>query len=193
MGHVDAEISPTVNAEALVTELLRKQREQRYPPVNAWHPDRSGAIDIDIRSDGTWWHEGGQIKRPGLIKVLASVLRRDGDDYYLVTPAEKLMIRVADVPLVAVDLDIAGAGTAAQQLVITTNTGDIVLVDADHPIWVEDAMTNPRPYVRVRDNLDARLTRSVFYRLVDAATLDDQQLEILSAGVRYPLGDALDR
>ena len=179
----------SAGADGLIDELLRLRESRSHPPVAQWHPERTGRVDIVIRADGTWWHEGGQIKRPGLVRLLASVLRLDDAGYCLVTPEERMFIEVEDVPFIAVDLDIGGARTADSQVVLTTNVDDIVLVDGDHRLWIEDASTAPRPYVHVRDGLNARLSRSVFYRLVEAADDTGGQLEIRSAGHRFVLSE----
>jgi len=104
----------------LFDTLLQLAADKRRPPVGSWHPARTGRIDIRIAADGSWYHEGAPIRRPGLVKLFASILRRDPDGYCLVTPAEKLLIQVDDAPFVAVDMEVKGAGQA-QSLLFVTN------------------------------------------------------------------------
>jgi len=131
--------------------------------------DICGDFGLSIRRDGTWFYRGSPIGRKPLVKLFASVLRRDGEGgYWLVTPAEKGRIDVEDVPFLAVEATIAGAGRE-QTVTLRTNLDEIVTVDREHPLRVEhDAATGaPAPYVLVRDRLEARLARPVFYDLVE--------------------------
>ncbi|MEQ9694451.1 DUF1285 domain-containing protein [Shimia sp. SDUM112013] len=140
------------------------------PPVHLWNPPFSGNMDLQILRDGRWIHEGGEIRRPELVKLFASILRKDGDAYFLVTPVEKVGIMVEDAPFVAVDVDQDGEGEG-QVLTFTTNVGDSVVAGSEAPIRVEfGAEDEPAPYVIVRRNLEARLDRKTFYRMVDFAT-----------------------
>ena len=115
------------------------------------------------------------------------MLRRDDDGHCLVTPVEKLRIVVEDAPFLAIDMESDGAGRS-RRLLFTTNVGDHVLADAKHPIEVEDRAGEPRPYVTVRNGLRARMTRSVFYRLVDLGAPVGGQLVVWSAGAPFVLG-----
>ena len=168
--------------------LLDAARDRRnLPPVHTWHPERVGDIDIRIAADGRWFHEGTEIKRQRLVALFATVLRRDDDGHCLVTPVEKLRIVVEDAPFLAIDMESDGGGRS-RRLLFTTNVGDHVLADAAHPIEVEDRAGEPRPYVTVRNGLRARMTRSVFYRLVDLGTSVGGELEVWSADNRFVLG-----
>lgn len=154
-------------AEGIAT-AVRAAARRGPPPVHLWNPPFCGNLDIEIRRDGSWYYLGTPIGRPEMVRLFASVLRRDDDDYFLVTPVEKVGIRVADVPFIAVDA--AAEGDAdAQQLVFTTNVGDIVAAGPDHPIRVnlDPATGEPAPYVLVRGRLEARIDRKTFYRLVE--------------------------
>ncbi|WP_114286600.1 DUF1285 domain-containing protein [Candidatus Halocynthiibacter alkanivorans] len=134
------------------------------PPVHLWNPPFCGDLDIHIKRDGTWFYLGTPIGRPELVRLFSGVLRRDGENYFLVTPVEKVGIKVDDVPFVAVDFDQDG-----EDLVFTTNIGDSARAGTEHPIRVEiDAATGePTPYVHIRADLEARIDRKSFYRLVD--------------------------
>lgn len=165
-------------------------------PVERWHPEHCGEIDIIIKSDGSWWHEGSRITRMGLVKLFASVLRKDEDGLtYLVTPAEKLTITVERAHFIAVRLDVKGEGQE-QRLFFTTNMDDMIEVGEETPLRIEtDAATGePDPYVGVWGRLEASLSRPVFYELVDLAverqTPDGPQLGVWAAGQFYPLGPA---
>jgi len=134
----------------------------------AWNPARVGEIDMRIAVDGTWYHEGRPIRRDSLVRLFAGVLRREGDEYFLVTPAEKLRIRVDDAPFVAGTVErIDDGGQAA--IVLTTNIGTRVVVDAAHPLRVEidEHSGEPRPYVQLHDGLEALIGRGAFFELAN--------------------------
>lgn len=185
--------------DALFRELQALGAQRRLPPVERWRPKREGAIDIRIDRDGAWRHEGAPISRPALVRLFASILRREGDAYYLVTPAEKLSIEVEDAPLLAVDCEVARAGTAqgagrgartAQEILLRTFTDDVVRLDADHALWIEHGPKGPRPYAHVRSGLNALIARPLYYRLVDLAEEAEGRLWLASGGERFNLGAA---
>jgi hypothetical protein len=156
--------------------------------VHLWHPEHCGEIDIRIRKDGVWFHEGTPIGREALVRLFSTILRKDPDGTFLVTPHEKLRITVEDAPFVAVRVDRLG-----EALRFLTNVGDEVEAGPDHPIRVEiDAEGEPRPYVHVRGGLEALISRPVFYELVDLAEIRSnrhgQELGIVSNGAWFPLG-----
>ena len=153
-----------------------------------------GVFDIRINRDGLWFYHGTPIARRELVKLFASVLRRDSEGRYLLeTPAEKGVIEVEDVPFVAVELTVEGAGRA-RKLIFRTNIDENVVADADHPLRiVTDAVTGePSPYVTVRPGLEARLARPVYYELVDLGgeeTINGQmEFGVWSAGTFFVLG-----
>jgi hypothetical protein len=174
-------------ADELFDRLTEIQAGRRLPPVSQWQPERVGAIDIRIARDGTWYHEGDPILRQPLVDLFATILRKDGDRFWLVTPAEKLAIVVEDAPFLAVDLVVKGSGTD-QQLLFTTNVGDHVPADADHPIRLAGTPEQPRPYLHVRDGLEALIVRNVYYRIAELCDESDGRYWIRSAGVRFALG-----
>ena len=171
----------------LFDDLSALAAARKLPPVNQWHPERTGSIDIRIASDGTWYHEGDPILRQPLVDLFATILRRDPDGYCPVTPAEKLTIEVDDAPFQAIDVEVKGEG-ADQQLLFATNVGDYVIADAAHPIVVEGEADSPRPYVEVRDGLRALIGRGVYYRLADLAEEDQHGWWLSSCGARFKLG-----
>ena len=171
----------------LFDELTALGAARKLPPVKQWHPERTGTIDIRIARDGTWYHEGDPILRQPLVDLFATILRKDPDGYCLVTPAEKLLIEVEDAPFQAIDVEVKGEGSD-QQLLFSTNVGDYVTADAEHPMVVEGNPEQPRPYLEVRDGLRALIARSVYYRLTDLAEEDPDGWWLTSAGARFRLG-----
>ena len=145
-------------------------KDKGLPPVHLWNPDCCGDIDMRIARDGTWYYLGTPIGRKPMVRLFSTIIRRDGDDYFLVTPVEKCGITVDDAPFVAVTLVVEGEGEE-QVLRFTTNVEDEVVADAAHPIRVDlDPQTQePSPYVLVRVNLEALIHRNVFYQLVELA------------------------
>ncbi len=162
------------------------------PPVHKWNPPHSGAIDMRIAADGLWYYRGSSIGREALVRLFASVLRKDGDDYVLVTPVEKVGITVEDAPFVAVELQVVGTGKT-QQLVLRTNVGDVVSVGKQHPLRFEEekATEGQKPYVLVRDRLEARLARPLLYELAEIGVIekvsDTPYFGVWSTGEFYPM------
>ena len=161
------------------------------PPVHLWNPPNCGEIDIVIRKDGTWFHEGTPIGREALVRLFSTVLRKDPDGFHLVTPVEKMKITVEDAPFIATRVDREG-----EALKFLTNVGDEVTAGPENEIRVEmDAQTGePRPYLHVRRGLEALIARPVFYELVEMAkerqTADGPRLGVESAGAWFPVGPA---
>ena len=168
---------------AAVTEAARAGRG--LPPVHLWNPAHCGDIDIVIRADGVWMHEGSPIGRAELVRLFSTVLRLDPDGYHLVTPGEKLKISVEDLPFRAVAMQRDG-----DDLIFTTDVGDTVRAGPDNPITVETdpATGEPAPRVHVRRGLEARIARTVFYDMVEMAEEREGQLAVSSGGVWFPLG-----
>jgi hypothetical protein len=159
-------------------------------PVERWNPDYCGEMDLIIKADGSWWHEGSRITRRGMVDLFASVLRKDEDGRtYLVTPVEKLGIQVERAHFLAVRVDASGEGEA-QRLFFKTNLDETVEAGPDHPIRVEtDPETmEPDPFVIVRGRLEASITRAVFYELVDLAVEKDGTLGVWAGGAFFALG-----
>ena len=174
-----------------LADLQREAAAGRsLPPVERWNPGHCGDIDIRIARDGTWFHQGSPIGRRELVRLFSTILRRDGDDYVLVTPAEKMRITVEDAPFLAVLMDVEGEGRD-QTLVFTTNVGDVTVAGPDNPIRVETdpVSEEPAPYVHVRRGLEARIARAVFYQLADLAVPGDAgELGVWSGGAFFPIG-----
>lgn len=140
------------------------------PPVDCWHPEYCGEMDMVIRRDGSWWHEGTRIGRETLVRLFARILRKDEDgETYLVTPAEKIRIEVEAGHFLAVRLDVLDRGEK-QKLVFTTDHDEMIVAGPEHPLRIAfGADGEPEPYVHVRGRLEALLTRPVFYELANLA------------------------
>ncbi len=153
------------------------------PPIERWSPAFCGDLDMEIRADGTWWHEGTAIKRPELVKLFASILRRESDGhYYLITPVEKVRIRVALHPLIVIDAEPL-QGSSPEILILTLNTGGQIPLDANHSLAVEPA-AGGAAFLSLDRGLTALFSRPAWYRLVDR--LDDNG--ILHSGEQsFPL------
>ena len=157
-----------------IASAAQKAQKGGLPPVHLWNPPFCGDLDMRIARDGTWFYLGTPIGRPELVRLFSTILRRDGDAYFLVTPVEKVGIIVDDAPFVAVDFEVEHQ-EGGQCLVFQTNVGDRVGAGPEAPIRVErDAQTGePSPYVLVRANLEALIDRKSFYRLVDIGEHQD--------------------
>lgn len=182
-----------MNELRIYNQLLSECNENALPPLEKWNPTVTGDIDIRIAADGAWFHEGAPIQRAALVRLFASVLWHEDGEYFLVTPVEKVRIQVDDAPLVVTQAEFVGED-ADQQIFLTTLTGDRFLLDREHPLRVEHTESDePRPYVRVRRNLDALVHRNVFYLLVDHAferhTPTCIQMVLRSAQIDFILGE----
>ena len=177
----------TPSAESLAASLTAA-KTRGLPPVHLWNPPFCGDLDMRIARDGTWFYQGTPIGRPGLVKLFSSILKKEGDKYFLVTPVEKVGITVDDAPFLAVDFEATGEGRD-QVLTFTTQVDDTAVASTDLPIRVvRDAETGePSPYVRVRANLDALIDRKSFYRLVDLGAHHEEWFGVWSSGTFFPI------
>ncbi len=182
------------SGKSATLELLEKAARETdsLPPVHRWNPEFTGDLDIRIARDGCWYHEGDPIRRQALVRLFSTILLREGDEYFLVTPVEKYRIRVDDAPFVAVDMECL-EHEREQKLAFTTNVGTVVVAGPEHPLRVETAAGGePSPYLLVRDNLEALVHRNVFYRMVELgehAQRDGKPwLAVRSSGEQFWLG-----
>ena len=178
-----------------VTQAARQAPGRGLPPVHLWNPAHCGEIDIVIKKNGLWFHEGTPIGREALVRLFSTVLRKDEDGIYLVTPVEKMKITVEDAPFVAVRVDRVKNEFGGEALRFLTNVGDKVEAGPDNAIRVEmDPGGEPHPYLHVRRGLDALIARPVFYELVEMAqereTADGPQLGVSSNGAWFAVGPA---
>jgi uncharacterized protein len=182
-------VKPSADGLALSLSALPKRGP---PPVHLWNPPYCGEIDIRIARDGTWFHEGTPIGRLGLVKLFSSILKREGDRFFLVTPVEKVGITVEDAPMLALDFDVTNKGKD-QVLAFKTKTEDIAVAGPDHPIRVDrDPKTGePSPYILIRANLEALIDRKSFYRMVDLCVHENvagkDWFGLRSSGVFFPI------
>ena len=176
---------------ALISRAARAGKG--LPPVERWNPPFCGDIDMEIRADGTWFYLGTPIGRMSLVQLFSTVLRKDADGQtYLVTPVEKIGIRVVDAPFIAVEVNVSGGG-ADQTITFRTNVGDVVEAGAAHPLRFADepATGGLKPYLLVRGQLEALVARPVMYELVgygEEIEIEGRQMfAVRSNGEIYPI------
>jgi uncharacterized protein len=186
-------ISPPETFSALtLSEIASLSAQGKAAPVDQWHPAHCGDSAMRILADGTWLHEGTPIRRPGMVRLFSTVLRREADgSHVLVTPVEKLSIAVEDAPFVAIEMKSEGEG-ARRRLALRTNVGDLVVAGPDHRLVLQDRGHGPRLYLRVRGGLDALIGRALYYELAEMA-IDEQdapegRIGLWSEGCFFDLG-----
>jgi uncharacterized protein len=185
-------------SRASLAEIAKAVAEKRLPPVEQWNPSHCGDSDMVIKADGSWQHGGTPIGRPALVKLFSTVLRREADgSHVLVTPVEKLSIRVEDAAFLAVEATSDGEG-AGRTLAFRLLTDDIVVAGPDNPLRIETAADGtPRPYLHVRGPrdraLEALVNRPVFYQLADLALAEQERTGgppgLWSGGVFFAFAD----
>lgn len=195
MPYMSATASKGPSLKDVIARFGGEDGLRKKPPVHLWNPPFCGQIDMRIARNGSWHYMGSPIPRPAMVKLFASILRREPDDsYVLVTPVEKCAIRVDDAPFLAVEATVAG-DSDKRQVVFRTNVDDVVPLDAEHPLRVaiNPGTGEPSPYVLVRDRLEALIARPVYYQLVDMAeerVVDGKaMLGVQSAGKFFALGE----
>ena len=187
-------MAPNTHSSFNLESFLKEISDQKFPPVEKWNPDFCGDIDMRIAADGTWFYMGTPIARQRMVKLFSTVLRKDADGKtYLVTPVEKIGITVDDAHFITTNVETHGDGSE-QVLSFTTNVGDKIVADAEHAIRVviDPNTQEPRPYILVRGRLEALISRSVFYELVELAEQvavgNNIELQLTSAGQVFSLG-----
>jgi hypothetical protein len=177
-----------------LTEAARSAGAKGLPPVHLWNPPFCGDLDMRIAGDGTWYYLGTPIGRPALVRLFSTVLKREDGKYFLVTPVEKVGIRVDDVPFLAVEMQQDGED-AGRILRFRTNVDDWVTCDADHPLRFERAADGGlTPYLHVRADLWAKVTRAIYYDLVELGEeriVDGREVfGVASGGKFFVMADA---
>jgi uncharacterized protein len=172
-----------------IAQAARREGAKAPPPVHLWNPPFCGDLDMRIGSDGTWFYLKTPIGRPALVKLFASVLKREDDSYFLVTPVEKVGISVDDAPFVAVEMNIE-TGTSGQVLHFRTNVDDWVPCGRDHGLRFEPehGTGGLKPYLHVRKNLWAKVSRPLFYDLVELGeerTVNGERMFGVSSGGEF--------
>ena len=172
-----------------LTQAARGAAAKGLPPVHLWNPPFCGDLDMRIATDGTWFYLGTPIGRPALVKLFSTVLKREGAKYFLVTPVEKVGIRVDDVPFMAVEMAEEGAG-ASRKLSFRTNVDDWVPCNSEHRLRFEAASDGGlTPYLHVRSDLWAKVTRALYYDLVEMGIERAGQWGVISQGQCCSLGE----
>ena len=189
----DGDFHEDVKEGGLEALMRRADGLGRTPPVEKWNPEFCGDIDMRIAKNGLWYYMGTPIGRESLVRLFASVLRKDEDGkHYLVTPVEKIGIAVEDAPFLAVELHADGTGRD-QVITVRTNVGDAVPIGPEHPMRFEPEPETEgvKPYVLIRGRLEALCARPLLFELVDIGseeTVDGADwFGIWSSGVFYPM------
>lgn len=156
--------------------------DRKLPPVDQWNPERTGDSEMRIAADGRWYHQGGEITRPAMVRAFATLLTRDAAGrHWLVTPHERLSIEVEDAALIAIDV-----AQASDCLTFRLNTDDLVIAGPDHPIRAAGDPDTPALYLAVRHGIEARLNRSTYLQLAEIALQGNGQ-SVESQGTTFPL------
>lgn len=184
------ETRPPLEAQGHSLAELAKAIEARRgpPPVDRWNPEHCGHSGMRIARDGTWFHEGRPIERAAMVRLFASVLRREPDgSHVLVTPVEKLTIEVEATAFRATQMTMAGEGQQ-RQIGLTLDSGDALIVGPDHPLKLLETADGPSPRVTVRFGLEAELARPLYYELAEIALADGHDPPgVWSEGAFFPL------
>ena len=180
-----------------ILETLAKQvspvEASGHPPVHLWNPEHCGEIDIVIQHDGSWLHDGSLIKREALVRLFASVLWYEDAQFYLKTPAEKVLINVETTPFLITGLTVENAGTDQQKIYVTSSYGDTLLLGSEHALSLDKQLIAEQdvPLVSVRYGMMGRLTRSVFESLIELGEFvvsdSGDYLSVISDGVTFKL------
>ena len=185
--------APPANLASLsLDDIAALAKDQSLRPVEKWHPERSGQIDIRIARDGTWYHEGDPIKRPALVRLFSTILRREEDgSHVLVTPVEKLAIEVEDAAFLAVEMKLVDDLVYGQRAIFRLNTGDLIIAGPKHSLELKGQGEAALPYLHVRANLWALLARPVYYELMEQAIeTGGDPIGMTSDKIFFPLAPA---
>lgn len=168
-----------------LSEIAELVAARKLPPVGSWQPENPGDSEMRIAADGRWYHQGGEITRPAMIRAFSSLLRRDADgSHWLVTPQQKLSIQVDDAPFVAVEIQSEGHGKT-RSLAFRLNSDDLVVAGPDHAIELRGSL----PYLHVRSGLWAKLARPAYYELAEIAlTESPSDPSVWSDGAQFSIG-----
>lgn len=183
------ESRPPIELQGLsLNELQKLIDERRLPPVDRWNPEHCGDSGMRIARDGTWYHQGTPIRRPAMVRLFSTVLRREPDGrHVLVTPVEKLDIEVEATAFRAVEMSRDGEGRE-QRLAFRLDSGDALILGAEHPLRLVDTELGPSPRILVRHGLEAELTRPLYYELAELALAEPRDPPgVWSDGIFFPL------
>ncbi len=179
---------PPELATLTLAQIAEAVAARKLPPVEGWAPTRIGDSHMRIAADGKWYHQGGEITRPAMVRAFSGLLTRDADGaHWLVSPFEKLAIEVEDAALIATDMSVT-QDTSGPRITFRLNTDDLVVAGSDHPIRAAGDPETPALYVMVRRGVEARLNRSTYGQLIDhAITKGSQPLAVISGGTSFVL------
>jgi len=183
------ESRPPIELQGLsLAELQKLIDQRRLPPVDRWNPEHCGDSGMRIASDGTWYHQGTPIRRPAMVRLFSTVLRREPDGrHVLVTPVEMLAIEVESTAFRAVEMSREGEGRD-QRLAFRLDSGDAVILGPDHPLRLVATERGPSPRLVVRHGLEAELVRPVYYELAELAIAGGETPPgVWSNGAFFPL------
>jgi hypothetical protein len=188
-----------ISLEQLFADLIQQtnQHSFKFPPVHLWHPEKTGDMDLRIDREGRWIHESVEIKRPSMVKLFSSLLKVEDGQYFLVTPTEKWQIEVDIAPFFIIDSE-RMTRKGVQVISLTTSTEEQVLLGKDNPLIIDSKPPKEPliPLVHIRNNLNALVSRAVYYQLVDwgyeKSNIDGKsQLILDSLNCQFSLGDFL--
>jgi hypothetical protein len=183
------ETRPPIELQGIsLAELQTLIDQRRLPPVDEWQPQRCGDSGMRIARDGTWFHDGRPIRRPAMIRLFSTVLRREADGrHVLVTPAEKLDIEVESTAFRAVEMHSEGSGKN-RRVAFKLDSGDALILGPDHPLRMGECERGLSPRLLVRHGLEAELARPVYYDLAEIALAEGHQPPgVWSNGAFFPL------
>ncbi|WP_407306235.1 DUF1285 domain-containing protein [Acinetobacter sp.] len=156
-----------------ITQYLKDAQvghKRSIPPLEQFHPKHCGTMDLKVKANGEWWHEGQLIKRQAMIDLFSTVLWKEDGKFYLKTPVEQIEIEVEDEPLLVNQVDQVEIG-GNKYIQFTTTTQDVVIVDREHPIFMREYSGELRPYVHIRFGINALIQRSAFFHLIEMGEL----------------------
>ena len=172
--------NPTQTASSLesLSEFIKQEtsdhRGRSIPPLEKWRPERQGEMDLVIKANGEWWHEGTKITRQSLVDLFASILWQEGSEYYLKTPVEKLRINVEDVPFLITEVNVIEQKEQGTSLIeFITSTGDVVHLDDEHPLEMGEYQGEERPYIEIRFGMKGLVSRNVLMHLTKIGELTE--------------------
>ncbi len=181
--------NPKNDVLSLAAQLGKYEgKPSQLPPIQEWHPKLSGDMDMVIKADGRWEHEGDEIKREKLVRLFSTILRREGDEFFLVTPVEKWRIKVEGAPFQAVlaDIDESYDVEGGRNIRLLTNAGDEVTLGSDHILELDDS--SGLPLIEIRGGLKAQLGRNVYYQLAELAEERAEGFFLKSGGQLHRIG-----
>jgi hypothetical protein len=180
------------SSENILQQISGHTSQSSLPPVELWNPDFCGDMNMQIKSNGDWWHEGTPIGRKKLFKLFSTIIKKEDDDYFLVTPVEKIGIKVEWKPFVIIDFDVKEINSKSV-FQFTDNCDNVILLEKPNQLELSLFKDEKLPIINVRRNLYASFTRSCYYRLIDTAEPVEKNgitvIKIKSNGHDFILGE----